>query len=213
MSRTPCRAGCFLLPLLLGTVVPQPQGSVEGSIFALDVRLTGAVVYLLAERVTAFPPPAPALIDQVNLRFVPPVLTVLPGTSVEFRNSDPLLHNVFGAGHPGDAFDLGTYPRGKRRVHTFTRPGPHVILCHVHPEMAAYVVVVPTPYAAVADREGRFLIPDVPRGRYTLRVWHRRTRPYERLVTVAPGERVHLELELMAVSSRRAVPPPGGGAL
>ncbi|MBI4409657.1 MAG: hypothetical protein HY561_08120 [Gemmatimonadetes bacterium] len=183
------------------------QAQLEGTLSALNVRLTGAVVFLVPAEPTGAaealrPPPTSHLIDQVNLRFVPRVLPVLPGSRVQFRNSDPILHNVFGPAGPGSGFDLGTYPRGERREHTFAEPGAHVILCHVHPEMVAYVLVIPTPYHSVVDRDGRFRL-QLPAGRYALHVWHPRTRPYERPLLVRDGTSIRLEVELEAASDRR----------
>ncbi len=170
-------------------------GTVEGTIRILNVRAAGAVVYLIAERHSGYTrAPEPPVIDQLNLRFVPRVLVVLPGTTVEFRNSDPLLHNVFGPGGPGPRFDLGTYPRNERRSHRFDEHGAHVILCHVHPEMVAYVVAVPTPYHAVVDEAGHFRIEEVPAGRYTLRVWQRRIKPFRRSIVVKQGQVLQVEL-------------------
>lgn len=190
-----------ILPILaLATVMAHglPQATtVGGSVYAPNVPMEGAVVYIVPEtnQTYALPTDNP-VIDQMNLRFVPRVRVVLPGTTVEFRNSDPILHNIFNPGNPGEGFDLGTYPRNDRRTRTFTTLGAHVILCHIHPEMAAYVVVVPTPYHSIVDAIGRFRIDNVPQGRHTLRVWHRRTKPFERTVVVRDGRHLDLKLEL-----------------
>ena len=209
------RAGPTLILLCLGQALPahgQPS-VVSGSVSVPGDRATGAVVYLVSEgetngsppRNTGQPPPqnvapleaeAPALIDQFRLRFVPTVLAVLPGSAVEFRNSDALLHNVFSPPGPGDGFNLGTYPKGEFRSHTFTELGPHVILCHVHPEMVSRVIVVDTPIHAVVDPEGRFRIENVPPGRYTLKVWHPAAEPFAKDVVVRAGVSIDLRLEL-----------------
>ncbi|MFQ5703199.1 MAG: hypothetical protein ACE5HT_04180 [Gemmatimonadales bacterium] len=188
-----------MLMLLAGvSVQPQvPSGVVEGVVYATGMLTDNAVVYMVAEGKPRTPlKDERAVIDQVNLRFVPTILVVQPGAIVEFRNSDPILHNVFSPDRLGDGFDLGTYPRNSSRFHTFNRLGPHVILCHVHPEMAAYVVVVPTQYHAVVPRSGRFRIQDITAGRYKLRVWHRSTKPLERSVVVRSGVIVRVQLEL-----------------
>jgi plastocyanin len=173
------------------------DGRVEGIVSSARGPAAGAVVFLAG---AAGPAPAapsqPAVVDQINLRFVPEVIAVLAGTVVAFPNSDPILHNVFSPRGPGDGFDLGTYPPGETRSRRFTEPGVHVILCHVHPEMVAYVAVVPTQYHAVADSAGRFVIDDVPAGRYTLRVWHTRRTTLDHEITVTAGGTVRLRLEL-----------------
>ena len=159
--------------------------------------MENAVVYLVSNEQRLSPiEEQHVVIDQVNLRFVPSILVVQPGAVVEFRNSDPILHNVFSPGRSGDGFNLGTYPRNSSRYRTFDQPGTTVILCHVHPEMAAYVVVVPTQYHTLVPRNGRFRIENVPSGRYTLRVWHRRMRPLEKTLVVGSSRTVRLQLEL-----------------
>lgn len=187
------------LAVLLGWLAAggQEPGRLEGALSALGISPEGAVVYLVpADGPRALAAPDSAMMDQVNLRFAPRVLAVTPGSAVAFRNSDPILHNVFSPPRVGADFDLGTYPRLERRTRVFDRPGAYVILCHVHPEMAAFVVVVPTPWFAVADRQGRYRIEGVPPGRYELRVWHRRLRDPERVVVVAAGSELRVDLEL-----------------
>ncbi len=167
--------------LSLASSLGAQQASVEGRIRNGGAPLPNAAVYLIPVEVSVatMPDPSPT-IDQSHLTFIPEVLVITPGTAVEFVNSDPQLHNVFGPGFGGlERFDLGTYDRGDTRTHTFIDEGVHVVLCHVHPEMAAYVLVAATPYKAVTDREGTFYIESVPPGRYVLHAWHRRRRKEE----------------------------------
>jgi plastocyanin len=110
------------------------------------------------------------LIDQVNLRFLPPVVAILAGATVRFRNSDPTQHNVFSPERRGAGFNLGTYARNESRFHTFRARGGYVVLCHVHPEMAVWVVVTPTRSNAVTDDRGAFRIDGVPPGAYLITV-------------------------------------------
>ncbi|MBI4521480.1 MAG: hypothetical protein HY701_11630 [Gemmatimonadetes bacterium] len=192
----PCAALLWIVWLAGTLPCAAGAGSVEGRVTAVNARVAGSVVFLVPENAGPYPPSAPALIDQVNLRFVPRVVVVTPGSTVQFRNSDPILHNVFSPRGPGEGFDLGTYPRGERRARTFTDPGFHVILCHVHPEMAAFVAVVPSPYHAVVDEAGRFRIETVPAGRYTLHVWSRRREPDGLPVVVREGDVLRVEVDL-----------------
>jgi len=60
----------------------------------------------------------------------------------------------------------------EKRSYTFDKPGVVPLLCNVHPEMAAYVVVSPTPYFAETDEAGNYKIKDVPDGSYTVTAWH-----------------------------------------
>lgn len=140
--------------------------------------------------------PGRAVINQIGLAFEPHVLVVPVGTVVEFRNSDSVLHNIFAPGLNGERFDLGTWPQGEAREHRFDEPGVTLLLCNVHPEMEAYVVVVPSTHYALTDESGTFEITDVPPGHYILRGWHERCVPARRRLELAPGERRDLELEL-----------------
>ena len=116
-------------------------------------------------------PAAPRIVlDQRNLAFSPHVLVVRVGTVVDFPNNDRVFHNVFSF-RDGKRFDLGMYPVGTVRQVRFDKPGLSRIFCNIHPQMAAYVVVVDTPYFASADRNGAFSIAEVPAGTYTYRAW------------------------------------------
>ena len=141
------------------------------------------------------PPSDSAVIDQSHLRFVPRVLAVRVGSVVKFLNSDPIMHNVFSPERQGAGFDLGTYPRGESRTYAFAQPGTYVVLCHVHPEMYAYVVVVPTPFRATVDEDGGFRIDGVPSGQYTVKVWQRHESELAPKLVVGEGD-LRLTLDL-----------------
>lgn len=186
------------LLLLLPSVIFAQEGAVQGIVVSEGRPVDGVVVHLDPEGEIRAPPtePATAVVDQSQLRFLPPVVVGRPGLTVEFLNSDPILHNVFSPGWSGEAFDLGTYPSNSSRSHTFTEPGPHVILCHVHPEMVAYVVVVTTPYHAVTDAQGRFRISSVQPGSYSMGVWRRGSDPRSEPLVVPAGGTGELVLNL-----------------
>lgn len=124
-------------------------------------------------------------LDQKNLVFIPRVLPVLIGTTVEFHNSDSARHNVFGVGV--ENFDLGTWGQGVTRPYIFNKLGETAILCNVHTEMEAFVVVLQNPYFALADKEGNYQIGNVPAGSYKLKTWNDKLKPQVREVAV-PGE-------------------------
>jgi plastocyanin len=111
------------------------------------------------------------VMDQQGLRFVPHVLPIQVGTTVEFANNDPLAHNVFSISSP-KRFNLGLYGRGTSRRVKFDQPGVVQLLCNVHQEMSAFIVIVRNPYFARTDKDGSFHIDNVPSGRHRLRVWH-----------------------------------------
>ena len=192
-----------LICLALGAAIPNSvvvaqSTSLVGTLTLPDAAITGVVVYLVpvGSPATTPAPPISAKVDQRDLRFVPRIITVPPGSDVVFSNSDPVMHNVFHPGQRQPSFDLGTYPQGEGRSLTFSHEGAYVILCHVHPEMVGYVVVVASRYRAVSDGEGRFRIDGLAPGTYRLRTWHRRLRTLERTVTIPASGVAHLDLRL-----------------
>ncbi len=132
-----------------------------------------------------------AMIDQRGKKFVPHVIAVPVGSTVQFPNNDAMFHNVF-AEYNAKRFDLGMYPRGASRSQTFPKPGLVALFCSVHSEMSAFVMVVDTPYYTVADSTGHFDIKNVPAGTYKLKVWHESGELTLQTVTV--GEKTTLDL-------------------
>jgi len=172
-------------------------GQLVGTVKAVGARDgANAVVYVAAVPGRTFQAPKEhARMDQKDMEFVPHVLPVLVGTTVEFLNSDPFLHNVFTPDKCAERFNLGSWPTGKVRSYTFKQPCVATILCNVHPEMEAFVVVVPTPYFAVTDKSGAFVIRNVPDGTYTVKVWHPKLKEITRQVTVTGETSLDVQLE------------------
>jgi plastocyanin len=133
-----------------------------------------AVVYIEQVAGAATPSTAPANMDQRNMHFIPHVLPIVAGSAVKFLNSDPTQHNVFSPDH--EKFNLGTWPQGETKSYAFSKctrfPCSYVLLCRIHPEMEAFVVVLRNPFFAVTDAAGRYEIKNVPPGTYTVGVWH-----------------------------------------
>jgi plastocyanin len=117
------------------------------------------------------------VLDQRNLTFVPRLLVVPVGTTVEMPNSDRVFHNVFSF-HNGKRFDLGLYPAGTRKMVTFDQPGVSRVFCNIHPTMAAYVVAVASNRYAVTDADGRFAIAGVEGDRHAFSMWRAGADPY-----------------------------------
>ena len=176
----PCRAGpieqalrLFLTGLLaigVGWTSADAADSVRGSAQSQDRAEVNAVVWLEAPNPPKVARAERIVLDQRNLTFSPHILVVRVGTVVDFPNNDRVFHNVFSF-RDGKRFDLGMYPVGTMRQVRFDRPGLSRIFCNIHPQMAAYVVVVDTPYFASANRDGAFSIAEVPAGTYTYRAW------------------------------------------
>lgn len=115
-------------------------------------------------------------LTQKNKSFEPHLLVVQVGSVVDFPNHDPFFHNVFSLFN-GKRFDLGLYEAGTTRQVRFDRPGVCYIFCNIHSEMSAIVVVLDTPYYAIANAAGNVTIPGVPPGRYKMHVWDERSLP------------------------------------
>lgn len=127
-------------------------------------------------------------IDQRKMAFIPHVIAVQEGTTVEFLNSDPVGHNVYWPSISGNkklSHNLGTWPKGEKKPFQFNDLGVASLLCNVHPEMSGYVVVVPTPYFAVTDKDGNFEIKNVPAGKYTLKTWSEDGKPTTQAVDLS----------------------------
>ncbi len=168
------RSRVLIVPFVLGAAAWHPaSGPVTGSVRQGTRPVAGVVIFLRGEGAGAGPGDA-LTIDQRELRFAPAVLVITPGTRVDFLNSDPILHNVFSPSRQ-EAFDLGRYPQAESRSYTFVTEGIHVMLCHVHPEMSAYIAVVGSVTSAVSDEMGRFAIAAVEPGEYEMVVWSLRS--------------------------------------
>ena len=135
-----------------------------------------------------FPPAEHPIMDQINLTFIPFVLPVLIGTTVDFHNSDDVLNNIFTPSWAGRKFNLGTYPKGVVRSYTFDRLGEVKLLCNIHPDMEGYILVLQNPYFAIPDEEGKYQVIDVPPGRYTLKIWYARMEGDPQQITINIGQ-------------------------
>ncbi len=170
---------------------------------------SGVVVWL--ERISPFPPVEgkTAQMIQKKKRFIPHVLAVQVGTTVDFPNFDPIFHNAF-SNFSGQPFDVGLYPPGTSQKVRFKRDGVVRVFCNIHPTMSAVIVVLRTPYFTVTQPSGAFQIEDVAPGEYTLKVFHERSseatlKSLERRVVVT---RTGLELPVLRVSESGYIQTP-----
>lgn len=168
-----------LLTLLFVLSIASTAGDIKGKVKARGVKHGGdAVIYI--EKIDGRQFVAPkehAKMDQKNLTFIPHVLPILVGTTVDYLNSDEVLHNVFSPEDCAEKLNLGTWPKGQIRSYTFKNPGcVPVMLCNVHPEMEAYVIVLQTPYYSVSAKDGSYELKNVPPGKYQLKIWHEKLK-------------------------------------
>lgn len=142
-------------------------------------------------------------IAQENRRFMPETVVIPVGGRVSFPNMDPIFHNVFSLSKP-KMFDLGNYPKGATRTVIFPDPGIVYVNCHLHPNMTAVIVVTPNLWHTEADRAGKFLLPGVPPGKYTVVAWHKAAGFFRQQVQVDEGRDPKLEflIPLAADGSR-----------
>ena len=163
-----------------GIIAAAGGPAIEGTITILDREgnpksdHSGAVVFL--DDLENPPPENPALpqkvsIRQADKRFLPKVLPILAGTTVDFPNDDTVFHNVFSLSKAGP-FDLGIYPQGTSKSVTFENPGLVKIYCNIHPQMTAYILVLANRHFTVTDQSGHFVLTDVPLGAATVRTWY-----------------------------------------
>ena len=179
-------------------------GTVTGSIQVQQARVkTGGpksfkdvVVHLKPVGAHTYPSPTThAVMDQRGLVFLPHVMAVQSGTTIDFLNSDHDRHNVyFLFEETGQTLDIGTWGPGQRVSHTFARPGLVITLCQLHLEMAAYILVLESPFFTLAEldektQQAAYAISGVPPGDYILEAWHKKLKMKGAAptVTVAAG--------------------------
>lgn len=144
-------------------------------------------------------------IAQRDARFVPHVLAVVEGATVDFPNQDDIFHNVFSLSRAAgpNGFDLARYPKGTSRSWTFPKPGTVQVFCHIHSDMSAIVLVLSNPFFASPDESHHFVIDDVPEGDYSIVGWHERIKPITRRVHISAGQTTVVDFNIPL--------PQGGG--
>jgi plastocyanin len=196
------------LAVCVGTVAPAHalEGTVSLSLDGKPLRADEAreaVVYFRPLRAVPIAAPAePVEMRMEKKQFLPRALPVVAGTTVEFENFDPILHNAFAPPGPHQ-FDVGLYGKGEARSHTFGKPGLVRVYCNVHHDMVGHVLVLDTPFHARPEADGRFHIELPPGTAGELFVWHERARLWRRRIDGDATQAVAVELDL----SRPRVPP------
>jgi plastocyanin len=196
-----------------GLVQAAGPGTVAGviEVHKARVKTRGAksfkdvVVYLEPLVPAVYPPPSEhAVMDQRGLVFIPHVMAVQKGTTVDFLNSDNDRHNVyFLHDKTGDTLDIGTWGPGETVSHTFRKTGLVITLCQLHLEMAAHILVLEYPFFTVAAIDGEtqranYEIKDVPAGDYVLKAWHKKLKMKtgSAQVTVVAGQNASVDFAI-----------------
>lgn len=161
---------------------------------APESELRHVVVYVKDAPKTAAPPMR-AEIRQRNENFVPRVVAITVGSTVDFPNDDPIYHNVFSLSRT-KTFDLGRFPKGKSRGERFDKPGVVKVFCQIHSHMSATVMVFDHPWFAVPDEQGNFDLSGVPAGMRQVTAWHERLGDTTLPVRVEPGRPATIDFVL-----------------
>lgn len=134
------------------------------------------------------PPPRPGTftITQKDMTFVPHVLVVPAGSTVDFGNLDPFRHHVYSFS-PARKFELKLFGKGQTRPVRFDKAGIVSIGCNIHDPMQAFIMVVTTQFAAKTSANGRLTLRNVPSGLQAVNIWHPRLR--------APGNKVTVKAD------------------
>jgi plastocyanin len=212
---------CFSLPFALA--LPVCAATVTGKVELRDSReaavskkmdYSGVVIWLEPMNAkTEIPKPSPAALHarmvQKDKTFTPHILAIPVGASVDFPNFDPIFHNAF-SNYNGKTFDLALYPPGTSKSVVFSRAGVARVFCNIHANMSAVIVVLDTPFFDTSKRTGAFEIGGIPRGDYTLHVFHERAteatlNALDRRVAVAADS---VALPPIAISESGFLPIP-----
>lgn len=158
-------------------------------------EINNVVVFVDDAPRTANLTPMRARIAQQGETFVPRVVAVTRGSTIDFPNGDPYFHDVFSLSRAA-SFDLGSYPRGSSRSWEFERAGIVKVYCHIHSHMSASILVFDHPYFAMPGADGSFTIGNLPPGTYQVSAWHERIGENVQNVRVDAGRSADIEFSL-----------------
>jgi plastocyanin len=165
---------------LVGNVVGKVTGAADAVVYVDDI--------VVATR-------GSATMKQENKQFLPPVLVVQKGMTVQFPNMDAFFHNVFSV-TPDNSFDLGNYRQGESKGVTMSKPGVVSVYCNMHPQMVGHILVVPNGNFVRAGKDGFFRLTNVPAGRHRIVAWAPDAKPVATDAEVSEAEPVTVEIEL-----------------
>ena len=168
---------------------------VEKAVADTGSELTNVVVFLQDVPRPQALQPARARIVQENETFIPRVVAVTRGSTVDFPNADPFFHDVFSLSRAG-TFDLGSFPKGQTKSQQFRRAGLIKVYCHIHSHMSASIMVFDHPFFTIPKPDGSFTIDDVPPGTYKVSAWHERIGESTQSVRVEAGRPSEIQFAL-----------------
>ena len=122
-------------------------------------------------------------------------MPILKGTTVEIKNQDKIYHNVFSLSEP-KPFNIGRRPKGEIVPQTFDKQGVVRVFCDIHSHMSAFILVLNNPFFTMGDKNGNYIISDLPPGKYIVNAWHNNLESDPVEVTIASGETKIIDFEL-----------------
>jgi plastocyanin len=170
---------------LYETLVVNPNSTVKGTLVTIRGKVPGT-----------YPPPSqPVVVDQIGCVFVPHVIAMLAGQEIEFRNSDPVSHNIRGAPTRNPAFN-SVFASKSSSKYKLDSPEMGVALkCDIHFWMSGYVHVLPHPFFAITGDDGSFVISGIPPGEYTLLAWHETLKTQTQPISLKAGDVKEVEFK------------------
>ena len=188
----------IIIVMNLGMVAVVLAGEISGELKCCGVRdCSDVVVYIDKINEDVEVPKEHVVMNQKHLKFLPHVIPIVVGTTVDYLNSDDVLHNVFSPDKCAEKFNLGTWSKGKTRSYTYNDIDcGAVMLCNVHPEMEAWILVLQNKYFYKTDKDGKYAIKDVPPGKYELKVWHEKIKGKPQEVEITSDETVTVNFKL-----------------
>jgi len=187
-----------LTPRIKGRALPStayPTRAVATHDPTATPEIKNVVVYLKDVAFHGALPPTKAELHQEHETFLPHVIAITRGSTVDFPNDDPIFHNVFSLSSAA-TFDLRRYPRGQSRSQTFPKAGIVKVYCNIHSHMSATILVMDNPYFTIPNLDGTFELPNVPPGEYALVGWHERVGERRVSVRVERGKVATIDLSL-----------------
>ncbi len=207
------RGFCGALLLVLRLTAATVTGHVDlsdsrDSAVKKDKNFSGVVVWLEPVGAPAIPPPRMhAAMQQKGKKFVPHILAISQGSSVDFPNLDPIFHSAF-SNFEGQIFDVALYAPGSSRAVHFERTGIVRVFCNIHPTMSAVIVVVDSSYFVITKNDGSYALANVAPGKYELHFFHERAIPetLDRLAQTVSIAQQTVELPPVTISEAGYLP-------
>ncbi|HEX7478945.1 MAG TPA: carboxypeptidase regulatory-like domain-containing protein [Polyangiales bacterium] len=177
-------------PTAAAAASPGALGTLHGTITSTPAGAAKSAVLYLEDGPVA--QPVNGAVSNKQMSFSPYISVITTGAKVTFTNNDPFPHNIFTPDH--EKWDLGQLEQHGTKTKTFAKPGAYALLCNLHPNMKAYVLVVPSSYFVKSDSKGNFTLKDVPAGTYKVSVWAPGVATSTQTVSVGADTSANFEL-------------------